>query len=95
MYSIEVEIKRIWVDGEEINFYGAVEDLCVIGEVVVRLGSGLVEELVRKVSSRSCSDPGCICTDYAAPDALEDARRNNVSVLKWSGDLTPIEVERL
>ncbi len=38
MYGVDVKIGRIWVDGEEINFYGAVKDFCVIGEAIVRLG---------------------------------------------------------
>jgi hypothetical protein len=103
MYGVEVEIERIWVDGEEVNFYGAVQDLCVIGEATVRLGPGLVDELIRKVSDIKAKKPELlrprllkvVYADYATPDALEYARKNNVWVLKWSGSLTQPSVEEV
>ncbi|MEM3081114.1 MAG: hypothetical protein QXH35_05395 [Nitrososphaerota archaeon] len=36
-----------------------------------------------------------IYTDYATPDSLEYAREKGISVLKWSGDLTPIRIEEI
>jgi len=103
MIGVEVAIERIWVDGEEVNFYGVAGDLCVVGEATVRLGPGLVDELLSKISDVRVKKPDLlrprllkvIYADYATPDALEHARKNNVWVLKRSGDLTPIEVERL
>ncbi|MEM0495326.1 MAG: hypothetical protein QXU72_08715 [Thermofilum sp.] len=99
--GVEIEIGRLFIDSKEVNFYGAVGDLCVVGEATVRLGVGLVEELKEKVKLIEEKRPELlrpkivkvIYADYATPDALELARREKVWVLKWSGDLTPMVVE--
>jgi chromosome segregation ATPase len=101
MFGVEVAIERIWVDGEELDFYGVAGDLCVVGEATVRLGPGLVDELLRKISDIKVKKPELlrprllkvIYADYASPDALDYARKNNVWILKWSGNLTPPSVE--
>jgi chromosome segregation ATPase len=101
MFGVEVAIERIWVDGEELDFYGVAGDLCVVGEATVRLGPGLVDELLRKISDIRVKKPELlrprllkvIYADYASPDALDYARKNNVWILKWSGNLTPPSVE--
>jgi chromosome segregation ATPase len=101
MFGVEVAIERIWVDGEELDFYGVAGDLCVVGEAAVRLGPGLVDELLRKISDIKVKKPELlrprllkvIYADYASPDALDYARKNNVWILKWSGNLTPPSVE--
>jgi DNA repair ATPase RecN len=101
MFGVEVAIERIWVDGEELDFYGVAGDLCVVGEATVRLDPGLVDELLRKISDIKVKKPELlrprllkvIYADYASPDALDYARKNNVWILKWSGNLTPPSVE--
>jgi chromosome segregation ATPase len=101
MFGVEVAIERIWVDGEKLDFYGVAGDLCVVGEATVRLGPGLVDELLRKISDIKVKKPELlrprllkvIYADYASPDALDYARKNNVWILKWSGNLTPPSVE--
>jgi hypothetical protein len=101
MFGVEVAIERMWVDGEELDFYGVAGDLCVVGEAAVRLGPGLVDELLRKISDIRAKKPELlrprllkvIYADYASPDALDYAKKNNVWILKWSGNLTPPSVE--
>lgn len=101
--GIEVDLDRLFIDAREINIYGVVGDLCVIGEAAVRLGVGLVDELKEKIDLIREKKPELlkpkiikvIYTDYATPDALEYARREKVWVLKWSGDLTPMVIEEI
>jgi hypothetical protein len=33
-----------------------------------------------------------IYTDYAVPDAVEAAKNNNIWILRWEKDLTPLKV---
>jgi hypothetical protein len=99
--NIEVELGRAYVDSREINIYGVSDDLCVVGEATVRLGVGLVKELLDKVELLKRRRPDLlrrrlvkiIFTDYALPEAIELAERNNVWVLRWDRDLTPLRVE--
>ncbi len=101
--GIEVDLDRLFIDAREINIYGVVGDLCVIGEAAVRLGVGLVDELKEKIDLIREKRPELlkpkiikvIYTDYATPDALEYSRREKVWVLKWSGDLTPMVIEEI
>ncbi|MEM2240203.1 MAG: hypothetical protein QXL27_07875 [Candidatus Bathyarchaeia archaeon] len=94
--NVDVVLDRVWVAGREINIYGAVEDLCVVGEATVRLGKSLVDELEEKVELLKRLQPDMlkpklvkvIYADYATPAALEYAEAKGIWVLKWSGDLT-------
>jgi predicted nuclease with TOPRIM domain len=47
--GVKVALDKVFVDALEINVYGVTGDLCVVGEATVRLGLGLVEELLEKV----------------------------------------------
>jgi hypothetical protein len=99
--NIEVKLGRAFVDSREINIYGVSDDLCVVGEATVRLGVGPVRELLDKVELLKRRRPDLlrrrlvkvIFTDYALPEAIELAERNNVWVLRWDRDLTPLRVE--
>jgi len=52
--GVEVVLDRVF-DALEINVYGVTGDLCVVEEATVRLGLGLVEELLKKVEVLSSS----------------------------------------
>ena len=52
--GVEVVLDRVF-DALEIDVYGVAGDLCVVGEATVRLGLGLVEELLEKVEVLSYS----------------------------------------
>ena len=101
--GLEVSLDRLFIDTKEINIYGVVGEFCIIGETAVRLGVGLIEELIEKVKMIKSKRPNLlrpklikvIYTDYATPDALEYAKQNNIWVLKWSGDLTSRVIEEL
>jgi len=99
--GVEVELGRLFIDTSEINVYGAVGDLCVVGEATVRLGRGLVEELLKKVELLRVRRPDllrrrllkAVYTDVAVPEALQLAKERGVWVLRWDRDLTPMKVE--
>jgi hypothetical protein len=89
--GVEVVLDRVFVDALEINVYGAVGDLCVVGEATVRLGLGLVEELLEEVEVLKRRKPELlrrrmlkvIYTDVAIPQALQLAKEKGVWALRW------------
>ncbi|MEM2148969.1 MAG: hypothetical protein QXI11_09385 [Thermoproteota archaeon] len=48
VFRIEADLDRLFIDSNEVNIYGVVGGLCLIGEATVRLGAGLIEELKEK-----------------------------------------------
>lgn len=101
--AVDIKLERIFVDGREINLYGAVGDLRVVGEATVRLGVRLIDELEEKIAFLRSRRPDLlrrriikvVYADYAPPSALEEAKRRGVWILKWSGDLTPRKILEL
>jgi hypothetical protein len=99
--KVDIELSSIFIDSKEVNIYGATEDLCVIGEATVRLGVNLVYELLDKIELIRSKRPDLlrkriikvIYTDYAVPEAVEAARNNNIWVMRWEKDLTPLKIE--
>ncbi|MEM4574378.1 MAG: hypothetical protein QXF45_07565 [Candidatus Caldarchaeum sp.] len=100
--GVDLKLERIFIDSREIDIYGCSEEVCVVGEATVRLGAGLVDELMNKVDLLKTTRPDLlrpklvkvIYADYATPEALDRAREKGVWVLKWSGDLTPLKIEQ-
>lgn len=101
--GVDVELNRFFVDSREINIYGVAGDLVVVGEATVRMGLGMVDEVLEKVELLKQKKPEAlrerlvkvIYTDYAVPDALKYAEAKDVWVLKWSGSLTPLKVVKI
>ncbi len=101
--AVDIKLERIFVDGKEIDLYGAAEDLCVVGEATVRLGVRLIDELEEKIAFLRSRRPDLlrrriikvVYADYAPPSALEEAKRRGVWILKWSGDFTPRKIVEL
>ncbi|RSN75804.1 hypothetical protein D6D85_05435 [Candidatus Methanodesulfokora washburnensis] len=99
--KVDIELSSIFIDSKEVNIYGATGDLCVIGEATVRLGVNLVYELLDKIELIRSKRPDLlrkriikvIYTDYAIPEAVEAARNNNIWVMRWEKDLTPLKIE--
>jgi hypothetical protein len=98
--GLDIELNRIFINGMEINIYGAIGDICVIGEATVRLGARLIGELEEKIEIIRRMKPDLVktkmikvvYTDYATPSALDLAREHNIWVLNWRGDLTPRKI---
>jgi hypothetical protein len=99
--KVDIELSSVFIDSKEVNIYGAAGDLCVIGEATVRLGVNLVYELLNKIELIRSKRPDLlrkriikvIYTDYAVPEAVEAARNNNIWVMRWEKDLTPLKIE--
>jgi len=98
--GLDIELGRIFIDEREINVYGAVGDMCIIGEATVRLGTGLIQELEEKIEALKRMKPELIkpkmmkvvYTDYAVPSALELAKKHDIWVLNWRSNLTPRKI---
>ena len=94
--GVDVALDRLFIDEREINLYGAKDDLCIVGEVSIRLGVRLLDELEEKVDLLKLRRPELlraklvkvIYADYVVPAALESAKKRGIWILKWSGDLT-------
>ncbi|MEM4384603.1 MAG: hypothetical protein QXU44_11185 [Candidatus Caldarchaeum sp.] len=103
MLGVEVELDRLFVDSKEIDIYGVAGDLAVVGEATVRMGRGLVDEVLEKVELLKQKRPEAlrprlvkvVYADYATPEALRYAEEKDVWVLKWSGGLTPLKIVNL
>ncbi|RSN76470.1 hypothetical protein [Candidatus Methanodesulfokora washburnensis] len=101
--NIDIELDRVFIDEREVNIYGAVNDICVIGEATVRLGTKLIDELLDKIELIKHERPDLlrkkvikvIYADYAVPDAVESARNRKVWILRRKKDLTPMVIEEV
>ncbi|RSN74832.1 hypothetical protein [Candidatus Methanodesulfokora washburnensis] len=101
--NMDIELDRIFIDEREVNIYGAVNDICVVGEATVRLGAKLIDELLGKIELIKHERPDLlrrkiikvIYTDYAVPDAVETARNKKVWILRRKRDLTPMVIEEV
>jgi chromosome segregation ATPase len=101
--NIDIELDRIFIDATEVNMYGAMGDICVVGEATVRLGPSLVNELLGKVKMIRDKRPDLlrrklikvIYTDYATPEAVEVAAKSKVWILRWEKELTPLSIEEI
>jgi DNA repair exonuclease SbcCD ATPase subunit len=94
--GINLKLGRVELPGLELNLYGAVEDICVIGDASVRLGVNGVKKLVKAVNKLVEEKPDLLrsrkilvlYTSLATEEALREAEKKEVWVLKATGDLT-------
>jgi hypothetical protein len=85
-------VSRLW---EEVNIYGASDDLCVVGEARVRASSSVVDEMDRKIRELRRLHPDkvrprvlrVVYTTLAMPDLIARAEREGVWVLRAVGDV--------
>ncbi|MEM4312055.1 MAG: hypothetical protein QXX95_06680 [Nitrososphaerales archaeon] len=85
--GIEIKLERLFVNK---NIYGAIDDVCVIGEATARLGTGLIDEFKEKIrlikeKKLNLLKPKIIkviYTDYATPDAIEYAKKEKIWIIK-------------
>jgi uncharacterized protein YoxC len=98
--GIEIKLDRLFINDREINIYGAVGDICVIGEASVRVGPRIVREIEEKIElirkyKLELLKPKLIKVIYAdvvPPKVLELASKNSIWVLSWKGDLLPMKI---
>jgi chromosome segregation ATPase len=98
--GIEIKLDRLFINDREINIYGTVGDICVIGEASVRVGPRIVREIEEKIELIRKYKPELlkpklikvIYADVVPPKVLELASKNNIWVLSWKGDLLPMKI---
>ncbi|MFZ8849564.1 MAG: hypothetical protein ACO2OV_04940, partial [Thermoproteota archaeon] len=98
--GIEIKLDRLFINDREINIYGAVGDICVIGEASVRVGPRIVREIEEKIELVRKYKPELlkpklikvIYADVVPPKVLELASKNNIWVLNWKEDLLPMKI---
>jgi uncharacterized protein YoxC len=98
--GIEIKLDRLFINDREINIYGAVGDICVIGEASVRIGPRIVKEIEEKIELIRKYKPELlkpklikvIYADVVPPKVLELASKNNIWVLSWKEDLLPMKI---
>jgi uncharacterized protein YoxC len=101
--GVLVSLSRFFIDDVEVNIFGVTDDLVVIGEATVRLGTSLIDELERKVRLvfERRSDLirpkliKVIYCDVALPQALKLAEERGIWVLDIRSDLTPRRIHVL
>ena len=95
--GVDVKLTRLILPELEINIYGAAGDLCVVGEASTRVGVGVVRSLDEKLTELGRRYPEClrrrvlkvVYTIWATEDAVEEAKKRNIWLLKALEDLTP------
>jgi len=96
--GVKVKLGRLALPDVEVDIYGAADDLCVIGEAATRAGvktvkglDGKLERLVKRhpeyVRRRTVK---VIYTMWITQEAVEEARKRNIWVLKATQELTPL-----
>lgn len=93
--GLDVNLYRLVLPEIEINIYGVSDDICIIGEVSVRAGRSLVDELMRKIEKLKFNYPEkvrktiipVIYVSLAMHDLIERAREKGIWVLKATGDI--------
>jgi len=95
--GVDVKLTRLILPELEINVYGAVDDLCVVGEASTRAGVGVVRSVDEKLTELRRRYPEylkrrvlkVVYTMWATEDAVEEAKKRNIWLLKALEDLTP------
>jgi len=101
--GLDVELTPLTLPDLEINIYGVIGDVCVIGEATVRAGASILYSLLDKIESlrSKYSDkvrPKIIAVIYASlalPELVEEARKRNVWVLKAIQDYYKPDLTKL
>ncbi|MCS7113609.1 MAG: hypothetical protein RMJ00_06085 [Nitrososphaerota archaeon] len=98
--GIDVELSRLILPGLEINIYGATDDLCIVGEASTRAGARIVSSVDEKIDALKKRYPEylrgrilkVVYTMWATEDAVEEARKRRVWLLKTLEDLTTLNL---
>ena len=88
--GVSLELTSLILPGLEINIYGVLDDVCVIGEATVRAGPKLIDELLEKIEKLKINYPNLlrkkvILVVYASLlmiELIEKAREKGIWLLK-------------
>ena len=95
--GIHIDLSALYFNSFEMNIYGATDNICVLGEVGVRVGVSKIKELLKKVSYLRIRAPNylrdnVILVLYGVrilPEAVERAKKYNIWLLTATKELTP------
>ena len=94
--GVDVKLARLTLPELEINIYGVAGDLCVVGEASTRVGVGVLRSVDEKLTELRRRYPEylrrrvlkVVYTMWATEDAVEEAKKRNIWLLKGLEDLT-------
>ena len=92
--GVELELTSLALPRMEVNIYGAVGDLCVVGEATVRGGVEIADELLRKIERMRVEHPemlrrNIIKVIYVClplPELIERGKEEGIWILKATED---------
>ena len=92
--GVELELTSLTLPRMEVNIYGAVGDLCVVGEATVRGGVEIADELLRKIERMRVEHPemlrrNIIKVIYVClplPELIERGKEEGIWILKATED---------
>ena len=98
--GVNVKLEPLIMPGVELDIYGATEEVCVIGEASTRAGARIIEAIDRRIEDFKRRHPELlrpklvkvVYTMWATEDAIEEASRKNVWLVKAMRELTPFRV---
>ena len=94
-YGIEIELSGLLFMDREINVYGSVNDICVIGEASVRAGIAMADRLERNIEYLKTNRPDLIKPKiikvlYVSMPLLElvdECKKREILLLKSTGPI--------
>jgi hypothetical protein len=98
--GFDVKLDRLSIEDFEMNIYGVNGDVCVLGEVTLRLGHTLVDELEEKINFLRNKKPELlkpkmikvIYTMTATPKAVEKAGEYGIWIVTARQEYTPLKI---
>ena len=95
--GVEVALDRLVLPDLEINIYGATDETCIVGEGTTRAGTRIVVELDEKAKELMEKHPELtrpkmikvLYTMWITEEAVEEAKKRGIWVLKATKELTP------
>ena len=95
--GIQVKLERLILPDLEVNIYGAADNLCIVGEASTRAGARVVKSVDEKLDLIKRKYPEylrdrvlkVVYTMWATEDAIEEAKKRGIWLLKALEELTP------
>jgi nitrate reductase assembly molybdenum cofactor insertion protein NarJ len=95
--GIQVKLERLVLPDLEVNIYGAADNLCIVGEASTRAGARVVKSVDEKLDLIKRKYPEylrdrvlkVVYTMWATEDAIEEAKKRGIWLLKALEELTP------
>ncbi|MEM0083594.1 MAG: hypothetical protein QW102_03645 [Candidatus Nezhaarchaeales archaeon] len=91
----DVEVGSLILPEAEINIYGVSDEICVVGEASVRASANIIDKINDSLEKLRTQYPDklrskilkVVYTSLAMPDLIERAEKEDIWVLKATGDI--------